>query len=142
MAAALGNGARLKTFQVRYLPENSVSRSIVPASGSGVGFVTKYNPEWEAVIDADTFAREIKEVDCSHQINHICYKVYNDKKAEATKSIPSIIHNQLRVALCMIALALFSLLTFSYFDRYYETESWQSAALYGTCGLALVGLAD
>lgn len=138
MTSPMLPGARLKAFQMRYLPENSDTRSIIPASGSGVGFVTKYNPEWEPVIDKDSFEREIKEVDPSNQINHLCYKVYNDKKAEASKSIPSIVHKWLQIALFMIGLALFALLSFSYFDKYYETDSWQQVALYGTCGLALV----
>lgn len=131
-------GARLKTFQVRHLPESSSKRAIIPASGSGVGFVTRFNPEWAPILDKETFEHQMKEVRVFDQVNHICYKVYNDKKAEALKSIPTFIHNQLKTALLLISLSLFAILVFSYIDAFYNSPMWQTVTFYTICGLATV----
>lgn len=126
-----------KAAGTSYLPENTKTRSIIPSSQSGVGFRSKYNPEWAAVIDQATFEKEIKEVCLSDvQVNSICYKVYQAKKQEANKSITTGTYNMMTLALALIVLSVVCTATFCYIETLYTYGNAPRILLYSTCSAA------
>jgi hypothetical protein len=122
---------------VKLIGGNTMTRSIsIPSSRTGVGFLPKFSPEWASVIDVATFKNEIKEVIFSHQINSICYKVYQDKEKEANKSISNGTYNLMTAALALVILSVICAAVFCYIEPLYTIDNASTILLFSTCGAA------
>lgn len=133
---ASDNSGQVKQIGGNFLPENTRTRSIIPSSRTGVGFLSKFNPEWTPVIDEATFKNEIKEVMFSHQINSICYKVYQNKKKEANKSISNSTYNLMTAALALVTLSVICAAVFCYIEPLYTIDNASTILLCATCAAA------